>query len=459
MSTPVSRPDESEAAWQEANGAFVAGQLHRLRLGLARKIHWLRSRWRAEQEIRGPIEPLQAAVITDDAVNRMIATEDRSAEHAFYEQDPGARPLSRSIAEVERELDTWSASMAAQGAPRSTSCAACSASARSSATSCSCARRATWSPTSAGSMPTSRTTPGSGTRPLNSPSCFIAGRTPKPGRPGDPSCRRLPSAGSNSSSSSPSRPRARRSGRSAWMLGSAIISWASTGSTSGSRTSCDRSRRCPSRAPWRRLRPDCSTASARQGRAVAGGCSAQPVRRGGLRAARPGPIVVREARPPALPARRRSAAGRRPRASRAAPGPGEGGDPRAPDVLPGRPRAGRQGPGRDEPDGRPDRAAPRLLHRREPRPAPRRPGTPGRGRARSRAGGSAAALGGRAGRVRIVEQGRSTPSWSSSNSAPSRSPGPSTRPASAPDSRAPDRPMSRRPTTSGKRAGSRPPGN
>jgi SpoVK/Ycf46/Vps4 family AAA+-type ATPase len=88
-----------EVRWQEANEAYLAVQMRRLRLLLHRRVLWLRSRWQHD-----PLQNYQGLVVSEAEVDRLLVDEDREAERRFWRENPEAKAISRSIDDLEREL-------------------------------------------------------------------------------------------------------------------------------------------------------------------------------------------------------------------------------------------------------------------------------------------------------------------------------------------------------------------
>jgi SpoVK/Ycf46/Vps4 family AAA+-type ATPase len=89
----------SEVRWQEANEAYLAVQMRRLRLLVRRRVLWLRSQWQHD-----PLQNYQGMVVGEAEADRLLAGEDREAEIRFQRENPEAAAISRSIDDSEREL-------------------------------------------------------------------------------------------------------------------------------------------------------------------------------------------------------------------------------------------------------------------------------------------------------------------------------------------------------------------
>ena len=98
--------------WAQANQAYLDTELQLLRLLLQRRVLWLRRQWQHD-----PLQNYQGLVISDAQADWLLAGEDREAEACFYREDPEAAAISRSIAEMERELSDWVQALAEAGTP------------------------------------------------------------------------------------------------------------------------------------------------------------------------------------------------------------------------------------------------------------------------------------------------------------------------------------------------------
>jgi ATP-dependent 26S proteasome regulatory subunit len=88
-----------EARWQEANEAYLAVQMRRLRLLVHRRVLWLRNRWQHD-----PLQNYQGLVVSEAEADRLLASEDREAEARFRRENPEAAAIGRSINELEGDL-------------------------------------------------------------------------------------------------------------------------------------------------------------------------------------------------------------------------------------------------------------------------------------------------------------------------------------------------------------------
>jgi SpoVK/Ycf46/Vps4 family AAA+-type ATPase len=85
--------------WRERNYAYVRAHAERIKLLIARRIAWLRTRWTQD-----PLKSYGSAVVSDQAADMLLQAEDRDAEAAFYAADPRAQEACRALAEIERDL-------------------------------------------------------------------------------------------------------------------------------------------------------------------------------------------------------------------------------------------------------------------------------------------------------------------------------------------------------------------
>ena len=102
MTTAAPSPNET------AVRVFPDGAMLRLRLLLHRRILYLRRQWQ-----RDPLQDYQGLVISDTHADWLLAGDDAAAAARFYQEDPQAAELGRSIAVIERAL----AAGGAQGWP------------------------------------------------------------------------------------------------------------------------------------------------------------------------------------------------------------------------------------------------------------------------------------------------------------------------------------------------------
>lgn len=91
--------EATSLSWAALNWAFLEAELHCLRLQLQRRILWLRQQWQQD-----PLQAYQEQVISDAQVDQWLATEERSAEFRFYEQDAEAVALTQAIADTQQTL-------------------------------------------------------------------------------------------------------------------------------------------------------------------------------------------------------------------------------------------------------------------------------------------------------------------------------------------------------------------
>ena len=89
----VTIPGRSETA------DYLDIAMHRLRLLLGRRILWLRRVWRDDS-----LSDYRGLVISDSRADRLLAGNDREAEREFYQQDPGAVELTRSIEDTQERM-------------------------------------------------------------------------------------------------------------------------------------------------------------------------------------------------------------------------------------------------------------------------------------------------------------------------------------------------------------------
>ena len=89
----------AELQWRGVNQTYLNTQVQRLHLLLQRRVLWLRRQWQHD-----PLQNYQGLVISDPQADWLLAGEDRQAEARFYREDPEAAGISRSIAEMEREM-------------------------------------------------------------------------------------------------------------------------------------------------------------------------------------------------------------------------------------------------------------------------------------------------------------------------------------------------------------------
>lgn len=93
--------------WVAANRRYLESELHRLRLVLQRRVLWLRQQWQSDT-LKAP----QGLVISDARADALLAPEDSNAEVTFQLKDPKAKAVTRSIAEVDREINRQVESLA-----------------------------------------------------------------------------------------------------------------------------------------------------------------------------------------------------------------------------------------------------------------------------------------------------------------------------------------------------------
>ena len=91
--------DELLAAWATANGAYLDGQLRRMRLLLKRRALWLRGRWRQD-----PLQEYRGLLVSDTQADQLFS-DGRADERRFYADDPEAAAIGEELAALERELD------------------------------------------------------------------------------------------------------------------------------------------------------------------------------------------------------------------------------------------------------------------------------------------------------------------------------------------------------------------
>ncbi len=102
----------TEARWQQMNAAHLAAHFRRLRLLLERRIGFLRTRWRSDDE-----DPRSPMVIRDETADRLLVEEDPAESAAFYEQDDQALALGDAIRRLEGELAAQASWLSAAGRP------------------------------------------------------------------------------------------------------------------------------------------------------------------------------------------------------------------------------------------------------------------------------------------------------------------------------------------------------
>lgn len=100
MTEHATRTQTAVSTWAEANRCFLDTEEQRLRLLLQRRVLWLRRQWRHD-----PVQAYQGQVISEVQADWLLTGEDRRAEACFYQEDAEAAKLTRSIAEVESELN------------------------------------------------------------------------------------------------------------------------------------------------------------------------------------------------------------------------------------------------------------------------------------------------------------------------------------------------------------------
>ena len=91
--------DELLAAWAAANGAYLDGQLRRMRLLLKRRALWLRGRWRQD-----PLQEYRGLLVSDTQADQLFS-DGRADERRFYADDPEAAAIGDELAALELELD------------------------------------------------------------------------------------------------------------------------------------------------------------------------------------------------------------------------------------------------------------------------------------------------------------------------------------------------------------------
>ncbi|MBA2714811.1 MAG: hypothetical protein H0U55_14800, partial [Rubrobacteraceae bacterium] len=101
-----------EARWREANEAYLAAHMQRLRLLIHRRVLWLRGQWRHE-----PLQNYQGLVVGEAEADRLLADEHPGAEARFWQENTEAAALCRSIAGLEDGLISRSEALAETGVP------------------------------------------------------------------------------------------------------------------------------------------------------------------------------------------------------------------------------------------------------------------------------------------------------------------------------------------------------
>ena len=95
-----------------AAAGFPADDVGRIRGLLGRRVLWLRRHWQLN-----PLRDFRGIVISDQQADRLLEAEDRTAEQAFYREDPEAARLTAALAKQTARLAKRDARQLASGAP------------------------------------------------------------------------------------------------------------------------------------------------------------------------------------------------------------------------------------------------------------------------------------------------------------------------------------------------------
>lgn len=97
--------------WAKENQAYLESQLDLLRLLLQRKSLWLRHQWKDD-----PLQTYKGMVISDVQADRLLANNNNAqAEYQFYRDDSEGSTLTKSIADMNNELDERIDALKAEG--------------------------------------------------------------------------------------------------------------------------------------------------------------------------------------------------------------------------------------------------------------------------------------------------------------------------------------------------------
>src|SRR5690606_16399594 len=97
--------------WRERNLAHLHAHAHRIRLLVARRIAWLRTRWAQD-----PLKSYGTAVVSDQAADALLSPADAEAEAAFYASDANAQALTQALAAAEDAIAAEERAMEDSGA-------------------------------------------------------------------------------------------------------------------------------------------------------------------------------------------------------------------------------------------------------------------------------------------------------------------------------------------------------
>lgn len=99
-------------SWFEANRSYLWTHVSWLRLILHRRVLWLRQQWKHD-----PLQNYQGQVISDIQADWLLAGEDYLAERKFYNEEKGAKEVTRAMDETAGELEKQSNAMLEAGMP------------------------------------------------------------------------------------------------------------------------------------------------------------------------------------------------------------------------------------------------------------------------------------------------------------------------------------------------------
>ena len=94
--------------WRAANSNYLETETERVRLLVRRRILWLRHHWR-----RDTAQPYSSWAISDQEADTLLHGNDRHEELNFYQADPQAQIIDRSLDEISRQLSEQRAAMEA----------------------------------------------------------------------------------------------------------------------------------------------------------------------------------------------------------------------------------------------------------------------------------------------------------------------------------------------------------
>ncbi|MGH7516503.1 MAG: ATP-binding protein [Gemmatimonadales bacterium] len=114
MSTPPlpTRERTAAATWAAANQAYLWAELRRLQLLLQRKVRWLRRGWQQD-----PLASSRGLVISDALADRLLDGEDAASELRFYREDAESAAITRSLSELQDELERRRQDLTEAGVP------------------------------------------------------------------------------------------------------------------------------------------------------------------------------------------------------------------------------------------------------------------------------------------------------------------------------------------------------